>query len=126
MAHPTDDRAFRLPPEVRPTGVEATLRVDLAGRAFSGELALGLRLGRAVEEIVLHAAELEIDSVALTSGGRRREPVERRLVPASETGTPRGAERVDIAVDRPLGDLKLLRQPRRGHPPAGLQEHEQG
>jgi puromycin-sensitive aminopeptidase len=84
MSHPTDDRAFRLPDDVRPTHVEATLRVDLAGRAFRGSGRLALALGRETRELVLHALELEISHAVLHAGGEAL-PATVRLAAASET-----------------------------------------
>ncbi|GAO02459.1 M1 family metallopeptidase [Anaeromyxobacter sp. PSR-1] len=84
MAHPTDDRNFRLPTTVRPTAYEASLAVDLDGRRFTGRIRIGLALAAPTSELVLHAAALEIPSAAVTAGGGRREAAV-RLATASET-----------------------------------------
>jgi puromycin-sensitive aminopeptidase len=85
MTHPTDDKSYRLPPHVRPTSYAAELSVDPSGPSFAGRIRITLALSAPAEELVLHAAELEIEEVALSVGGRAVAPVERRLVPASET-----------------------------------------
>ncbi len=70
MRHPTEDRAFRLDPGIRPLRYDARLSVDLAGRAFSGELTLALSLAREASELVLHAAGLRLTRCACEVGGR--------------------------------------------------------
>jgi puromycin-sensitive aminopeptidase len=92
MAHPTDDKAYRLPQDVRPTAYEAEITVDLAARRFSGRIRIGLHLGHPRQELVLHAAELEVGQAAVAAGGRELLAVESRLVPASETLVLRFAE----------------------------------
>ncbi len=67
--HPTADAAFRLPLDVRPLGYDAALSVDLIGRRFTGELALSLRLGRPVDELVVHAAGLQVTRAVAVAGG---------------------------------------------------------
>jgi puromycin-sensitive aminopeptidase len=85
MAHPTEDRSFRLPTDVRPTAYDASLSVDLDARAFSGSLRLALVLSRATDELVLHAVGLEVSLARVHAGGAPLEPVELRAVAASET-----------------------------------------
>ncbi len=84
MTDPAADRAFRLGPEVRPVHYDAFLSVDLAGRAFRGELTLELSLERAADAITLHAAGLALARASLAAGGRT---LEARVEPfeASET-----------------------------------------
>jgi puromycin-sensitive aminopeptidase len=101
MAHPTDDKGYRLPPHVRPSGYDAELVVEPAARRFAGRVRIALSVARPSEEIVLHAAELEIEAAALSAGGRELVPAERRLVPSSETLVLRFAEPV------PAGDAIL-------------------
>jgi len=84
MTHPAADRAFRLGPEVRPVHYEAFLSVDLAGRAFRGELTIELQLARPADELVLHAAGLAISRAVLQVGGRALEARVERFE-ASET-----------------------------------------
>jgi puromycin-sensitive aminopeptidase len=66
---PTSDAAFRLPLDVRPLRYEALLSVDVEGRRFHGELTLSLQLGRAMDELVLHAAGLEVTRAQAGDGG---------------------------------------------------------
>ncbi len=91
MSHPTDDRSFRLPGGVRPTGYDATLAIDLDGKRFSGSIRMGLSLAEAVEEIVLHAADLDLARARLRTAGRELDAAEITLAPASETAVLRFA-----------------------------------
>ncbi len=84
MPHPTDDRNFRLPPDVRPTAYDATLSVDVARKAFAGRMRLDLALARATDEIVLHAAALDIPRARVRAGGREAD-ASVRPAPPSET-----------------------------------------
>jgi len=93
MAHPTDDRAFRLPTDVRPVHYDAELSVDLAGRRFAGSVRIELALSRPAAELVLHGLELEIARAAV-SDGARSQPARVRAVAASET--------LVLAFDAPL------------------------
>jgi puromycin-sensitive aminopeptidase len=94
MAHPTDDRSFRLPAHVRPTAYDATLSIDLDGRRFSGSIRIGLSLAEAVDEIVLHSADLDLARVRLRMGGRDLDSAQVVSAPASETAIVRFAEPV--------------------------------
>ncbi len=85
MAHPTDDRSYRLPRHVRATSYDATLSVDLEAKAFSGTMRLGLALERPTDEIVLHAAGLDVSRAHARAAGGEIGPVEIRAAPASET-----------------------------------------
>ncbi|MCM2332875.1 MAG: M1 family metallopeptidase [Anaeromyxobacteraceae bacterium] len=84
MAHPTEDRAFRLPPDVRPVRYRARLAVDLPGKAFRGKLSLELRLARPAGEVVLHGVGLDVERAEALAGGRA-EVATVRAVAASET-----------------------------------------
>jgi puromycin-sensitive aminopeptidase len=84
MAHPTEDRSFRLPTHVRPTAYDAALSVDVDGRTFSGSMRLVLVLSQATDELVLHAAGLEVSRARAHAGGVPLDPVELRAVAASE------------------------------------------
>jgi puromycin-sensitive aminopeptidase len=84
MAHPTDDRAFRLPADVRPVRYQARLAVDLAARSFRGELRLDLRLARPATEVVLHGAGLTLERAEAVAGGRAQAAAV-RAVEVSET-----------------------------------------
>jgi puromycin-sensitive aminopeptidase len=94
MTHPTEDKGYRLSTQIRPSAYDAEVRVEPAARRFAGRIRIALTLARPAEELVLHAAELDIEEVALSAGGRERTPVEQRLVPASETLVVRFAEPV--------------------------------
>src|SRR6266540_2581232 len=85
MAHPTDDRNFRLPLHVRPTSYDAMLSVDLDGRRFAGTIRIDLELVEPSAEIVLHGTELDVARARLRVGGRDLDPVEVVAAPASET-----------------------------------------
>lgn len=83
MPHPTEDKNFRLPPDVRPTAYDARLSVDLDGRRIAGTLRIDLALARPADELVLHGAGLDVGRAVLRGAGEHR--VEVRTVPASET-----------------------------------------
>ena len=85
MAHPTDDRSYRLPTGVRPRRYDAALEVELDGKRFSGRIRVELAIAEPVDELVLHAAELTIPRATLHGGGAPRPARELRLAPASET-----------------------------------------
>jgi puromycin-sensitive aminopeptidase len=111
MAHPTDDKRFRLPAEVRPTRYDAALSVDLAAHRFTGRLRVGLALAGPAAELVLHVADLDVARAVLQRDGRTVEPVERRLAPASETlvlrfdpPVPAGAATLELAFAGAITD----------------------
>jgi puromycin-sensitive aminopeptidase len=69
---PARERGHRLPGDVRPREVDLHVEVDPErGRAYRGEVAHGLELGRARDEIELHASELRVLGASLEAGGRR-------------------------------------------------------
>jgi puromycin-sensitive aminopeptidase len=103
MSHPTDDRNYRLPAHVRPEAYEASLSLDLAAKRFEGELRIELVLSAPAEEIVLHAAGLELRRAAVAAGGRVADAAEVRAVAASETVVLRFAE----PVSRGRAELRL-------------------
>jgi len=84
VSHPTADRNFRLPTSVRPLLYAAELSLDLAQRAFEGRETISLRLDEPQEEIVLHAADLEILTASARASGVLRQARVRRA-PESET-----------------------------------------
>jgi puromycin-sensitive aminopeptidase len=92
MAHPTEDRNYRLPRHVRPTSYDAALSLDLERKHFSGTARIGLSVDEPATEIVLHAAELKIERALLRVGGRALEPSEIAVVVPSETIILRFAE----------------------------------
>ncbi len=85
MAHPTEDRNYRLPRHVRPTAYDAMISVDLEGRRFAGTLRIELQLDAPTDEIVLHAAELDVARARVRAGATEVEPVATTAAPASET-----------------------------------------
>ncbi len=84
MSHPTADKNFRLPPHVRPIRHRATLRLDLAGKRFSGSQTIDLAVSRSTDEIVLHAVDLDVREVRCRAGGRVFVP-RLEAVPVSQT-----------------------------------------
>ncbi len=104
MPHPADDRTFRLPLHLRPHHYEATLSVDLDGKRFSGSERIQLGVAQPVEEIVLHAAELDVTRATLHAGGRVLDAVSITPAVASETvilsfaePVPRGQAALELA-----------------------------
>ncbi|HEX9053040.1 MAG TPA: M1 family aminopeptidase [Anaeromyxobacter sp.] len=104
MPHPTDDRTFRLPRDVRPTAYDAALSLDPDARGFGGSARIDLVLDAPRDEIVLHAAGLDVREVRLRAGGGPTAPLEIRAAPASETvvlrfasPVPRGPAALEIA-----------------------------
>jgi len=85
MAHPTEDRSFRLSRGVRPTAYDAFLSVDLDGRSFSGRIRIAIQLEAATAQVVLHGQELEVGRAACRVGGRDHPAARVERVPASET-----------------------------------------
>jgi puromycin-sensitive aminopeptidase len=103
MGHPTDDRNYRLPPHVRPTAYDAMLSVDVEARRFAGTLRIEVALAEAVQEIVLHAVELDVAHVLVRAAGKELEPSSVIAAPASETvvlrfrsPVPRGTASIEI------------------------------
>ena len=94
MTHPTAQKSYRLPAHVRPTSYDAEISVFPEAGRFEGRIRISLELAAASEEIVLHAAELDVDRAVLSAGGRERRPVERRPEAMSETLVLRFAEPV--------------------------------
>src|SRR5262249_3469820 len=83
MSHATDVKNFRLPPHVRPSAYDARLSVAAEARSFSGTARIELTLARGCDEIILHAAELELTRAKVRAGGHERE-ASVRLAPVSE------------------------------------------
>jgi puromycin-sensitive aminopeptidase len=103
MAHPTDDRRFRLPAHVRPVAYDATLSLDLDAKVFSGAVRIDLALSAPAEEVVLHANGLDLARARLSVAGRQEDAAEIRPAPASETvvlrfrsPVPRGPASLDL------------------------------
>jgi puromycin-sensitive aminopeptidase len=51
---------FRLSPDVRPTVYDVHLDPDLAAGTFRGSVRIGVRIGRSLRSLTLHAAELHV------------------------------------------------------------------
>ncbi|NBD10091.1 MULTISPECIES: M1 family metallopeptidase [Corallococcus] len=94
MAHPTDDKNFRLPTSLRPRRYSATVTLDLEGRTFTGEQRVELELSQPTTEIILHANALELGDVTFRAGKDTRKPASKRVAPVSET--------VVLTFDAPL------------------------
>ncbi|ABS26618.1 M1 family metallopeptidase [Anaeromyxobacter sp. Fw109-5] len=103
MPHPTDERTFRLPTHLRPTRYDATLSVDLEGKRFSGTERVELAAAQPADELVLHAAELDVTRATLRVADRVLEPASITPVAASETVVLRFAEPVPAGA----GTLEL-------------------
>ena len=56
---------FRLPSTIVPRSYDLTLEPDLANASFVGRVSIEIEVTESVDEIVLHAAELEISNVVL-------------------------------------------------------------
>jgi len=101
VPHPTDDRNYRLPRSPRPTRYEASLSLDLEGRRFSGEIRVDLEVETPTEEIVLHAAELDLTRAVLKTSEGDRAITQIVPAPASET------VRLVLAGRAPVGKARL-------------------
>ena len=88
MAHPTSDRNFRLPGSIRPCRYAPHLRIDLEKRTFEGRETLTIQTDAPTKEVVLHAAELQIQRATLKAGGRSFDATV-ELVEVSETAVLR-------------------------------------
>ncbi|MFP2927126.1 M1 family metallopeptidase [Pyxidicoccus sp. 3LG] len=104
MAHPTEDKNFRLPTSIRPRRYAATLTLDLEAKSFSGQQTLDLELAEPSKEIILHAIALQLGDVTLRVGGEQRKPASIQPMSQSETvvlrfdaPVPKGAAALDVA-----------------------------
>jgi puromycin-sensitive aminopeptidase len=95
MTHPADDRAFRLPEGTRPVRYDATLAIDPPAKRFRGELKLSLAIARPLDELVLHAVDLEVTRSALAADGRAVGVRSVLVKPSSET--------IVLALDQTIG-----------------------
>jgi len=103
MAHPTQDRNYRLPTHVRPTAYDAMVSVDLDARRFAGTLRIDLRLDAAADELVLHAAELDVARARLRTEAADLEAKAIEVAAPSETvvlrfGAPVGPGRATLEL----------------------------
>jgi len=101
VAHPTDDRNYRLPQSPRPTRYDATLAVDPDARTFSGTATISLELASPAGEIVLHAAGLDISRAVLRTAQGERAVSRVEAAAASET------VRFVLAASAPAGGAAL-------------------
>jgi puromycin-sensitive aminopeptidase len=92
VSHPTDDRNYRLPTSILPLRYEMSLSLDPGRRVFAGEGRVALRLEAAADEIVLHAAALDVTRAVLRADG---EACGARVVPAPPSETVR------LVLERP-------------------------
>ncbi|XXF78777.1 M1 family metallopeptidase [Myxococcaceae bacterium GXIMD 01537] len=104
MAHPTEDKNFRLPTTVRPRRYAAALTLDLDARGFSGTQTIELDVQQPTRELILHANALQLGDVTFRAGAERRAPTSARPMPQSETVVltfaeplPVGAAALDVA-----------------------------
>ena len=101
MAHPTEDRNYRLPASPRPTRYDARLSLDLEQRTFAGRETIALELAAPADEIVLHAADLAVTSAALRGAAGERAVARVEVAAASET------VRLVLAAPAPAGRASL-------------------
>lgn len=64
-----DELSYKLPATVRPERYQIRLTPDLSAATFAGEETIALHILEPVKEIVLNAAELQIQSAVLTAPG---------------------------------------------------------
>jgi puromycin-sensitive aminopeptidase len=101
VAHPTEDRNYRLPASPRPTRYQAALALDLDRRSFSGRATIALELSAPADEIVLHALALTISSAALrTAQGLRQ-------VSRIQVALPSQTVRLVLETPAPAGPATL-------------------
>lgn len=86
-----DVNPYRLPRTVTPSRYELTLRPDLDGGVFSGDVVIEVDVAEATDVVVMNAAELDIASATVTQGASERaatvefdEPDERVVLTLSE------------------------------------------
>lgn len=94
MAHPTEDKNFRLPTTVRPQRYAATLTLDLGAKSFTGQQTVDVELSAPTREVILHAIALELGEVTFRSGGTQLKASSIQPMAASET--------VVVSFDAPL------------------------
>jgi puromycin-sensitive aminopeptidase len=101
MPTPRRPSRFRLAPDVRPTEYDLRLEPDLATGRFRGEVRIALRLARPRPTIVLHAAELRIESARAVVDGREV---------AARATLQRADETLTLRFPRPLpaGETRLV------------------
>ncbi|AKF83978.1 peptidase M1 [Myxococcus fulvus 124B02] len=105
MAHPTEDKNFRLPLTVRPQRYAATLTLDLEAKTFSGQQTVDVTLAEPTREIILHAISLKLGDVTFRAkGGASHKPSSIQVNAVSETvrltfdaPLPQGEAQLDVA-----------------------------
>ncbi|MBZ4418074.1 M1 family metallopeptidase [Myxococcus sp. RHSTA-1-4] len=104
MAHPTEDKNFRLPASIRPRRYAATLTLDMDAKRFSGQQTIDLELAEPSKEIILHAIALQLGEVTFRAGGEQRRPSSIQPMQQSETVVlrfdaplPKGPASLDVA-----------------------------
>ena len=90
----------RLPRDVRPTRYDLVLEPDLDGGTFRGTVMITVEADAAVDELVLHAADLQIDSAEIISSDGTRTELSTALDDSTErlTCTIEGAHPVIVAA----------------------------
>ncbi|ATB50859.1 M1 family metallopeptidase [Corallococcus macrosporus] len=103
MAHPTEDKNFRLPTSIRPRRYAATLTLDLDAKSFSGQQTIDLDVSAPSNELILHGIALALSDVTFRAGGQSRKPASIQPVAVSETvvlrfdeALPAGAASLDV------------------------------
>ncbi|WP_342376860.1 M1 family metallopeptidase [Myxococcus stipitatus] len=111
MAHPTEDKNFRLPTTVRPQRYAATLTLDLGAKSFTGQQTVEVEVSAPTREIILHAIALQVGEVTFRSGGTQLKPSSIRAVEVSETVVlgfdaplPQGRATLEVAWKGPFTD----------------------
>src|SRR5687767_2880649 len=76
-----------LPPEVRPLHYRISLSPDLSAFTFAGEETIDIEIDQSTSQIVLNAAELEIQEAYVIRGGQRLSAQAIALDDKDETAT---------------------------------------
>ncbi|MFL5346526.1 MAG: M1 family metallopeptidase [Hyalangium sp.] len=103
MAHPTEDKNFRLPRTVLPRRYASTVTINLEERSFSGSQTIELEVATPTNELILHGIALQVGKVTFRAGNEQRAPASIRNVAESETVVlqfgaplPTGAASLDV------------------------------
>ena len=108
---PGTTNPHRLPRTAVPNRYDLVLEPDLDAGTFTGTVTIGVELVEPIEELVLHAAELEIDAASVTYADgstahlatRLDSEVERLVCTPASTG-PAGSARVSFTFRGILND----------------------
>lgn len=90
---PTTENPHRLPRTVLPRRYDLRLEPDLEAATFAGSETVAVEVTEPTAEIVLNAAELDIDEAAVTAGGERL---------AATVSLDEKAERATLRLERPV------------------------